>query len=308
MAILGSILGAVGSTIGGLLGIGSQAMSNSQNMKLAEYAFDRNKEMWELNNEYNSPSAQMERLKAAGLNPNLVYGSGSVTGNTSGSMPAYNAPTVHSLTNGGFVSDAVNRGLFTDAQLKNLNAQTKLSDSSADVQHAQVSKITADTARQLAETSKTKFELSLAKRLEQNSIDVAEANLQAVRESAELNKARTALNKAQLTLIPYQQKLTDAQYNQVLAATSKLWQDYNMQGWLNEQERSGAYIKGESFDSYIARQMDKKIRGEKNAIDTVIDMLGLPSNKGQYNYKGKSIYQSIKDYFFKPMEGSNIVK
>lgn len=31
---------------------------------------------WNMQNEYNSPASQMERLKAAGLNPNLVYGSG----------------------------------------------------------------------------------------------------------------------------------------------------------------------------------------------------------------------------------------
>jgi len=31
---------------------------------------------WEMQNAYNSPQAQMERLKAAGLNPHLVYGNG----------------------------------------------------------------------------------------------------------------------------------------------------------------------------------------------------------------------------------------
>lgn len=35
-------------------------------------------------NEYNSPASQMRRLQAAGLNPNLVYGGGNVTGNQSG--------------------------------------------------------------------------------------------------------------------------------------------------------------------------------------------------------------------------------
>lgn len=37
---------------------------------------------WNLANNYNHPIQQMERLKAAGLNPLLVYGSGSVSGNT----------------------------------------------------------------------------------------------------------------------------------------------------------------------------------------------------------------------------------
>lgn len=51
------------------------------------------RENWELQNQYNSPSAQMERLIAAGLNPNLVYGSGAVVGNSTSqpSNASYNA-------------------------------------------------------------------------------------------------------------------------------------------------------------------------------------------------------------------------
>ena len=35
--------------------------------------------MWNRTNDYNSPLKQMERLKAGGLNPNLVYGNGATT-------------------------------------------------------------------------------------------------------------------------------------------------------------------------------------------------------------------------------------
>ena len=33
-----------------------------------------NQDMWERNNQYNSPQAQMDRLRKAGLNPGLAYG------------------------------------------------------------------------------------------------------------------------------------------------------------------------------------------------------------------------------------------
>lgn len=56
----------------------------------AELAWEREVEMWNMQNEYNDPSSQMERLKAAGLNPHLVYGNG-VTGNNASSAPSYNA-------------------------------------------------------------------------------------------------------------------------------------------------------------------------------------------------------------------------
>jgi len=76
-----------------LLGTGANAMAQgSMNKKTRQY----NKEMyqtqkqdnldfWHMQNSYNSPEQQMQRLSAAGLNKNLVYGSGNVSGNTSGS-------------------------------------------------------------------------------------------------------------------------------------------------------------------------------------------------------------------------------
>lgn len=76
-------------TIGNVV---TTAQTNRAQRGLSEYQYSKDLEMWNRNNEYNSPEAQMARLKTAGLNPNLVYGSGSVAGNTSGSLPRYQAP------------------------------------------------------------------------------------------------------------------------------------------------------------------------------------------------------------------------
>lgn len=46
-----------------------------------------NKQMWEEQNAYNTPEAQMKRYRDAGLNPNLIYGQGT-SGNAS-SAPGY---------------------------------------------------------------------------------------------------------------------------------------------------------------------------------------------------------------------------
>lgn len=43
-------------------------------MKLADYNNQMARENWQMQNEYDSPAAQMERYRAAGLNPNLIYG------------------------------------------------------------------------------------------------------------------------------------------------------------------------------------------------------------------------------------------
>lgn len=53
----------------------------------AELAYQRSVEMWNMQNLYNSPEAQMARFKAAGLNPHLIYGQGNA-GNSS-NIPNY---------------------------------------------------------------------------------------------------------------------------------------------------------------------------------------------------------------------------
>lgn len=71
------------------------------NLELAQYQFDKNKEMWDLQNQYNSPSAQRQRMEEAGFNPNYMAGGGaSSTGNATGSLPQYNvqAPTVDPMS------------------------------------------------------------------------------------------------------------------------------------------------------------------------------------------------------------------
>ena len=55
-----------------------QWISDKRNYKYAQEAAERqNKlqlEWWNMQNEYNSPKAQLGRLVDAGLNPNLIYG------------------------------------------------------------------------------------------------------------------------------------------------------------------------------------------------------------------------------------------
>lgn len=90
---------------GGLAGIGQSMieaktarrntdMTINANRKMAEYQFSKDLEMWNRANEYNSPSSQMQRYTSAGLNPNLIYGTGSASsGNTATALPKYQAPT-----------------------------------------------------------------------------------------------------------------------------------------------------------------------------------------------------------------------
>lgn len=89
----GSLLLGGLSSLSGVIG---QGQTNKQNLELAKRAEAHDLAMYNLNNQYNSPIEQMKRLKAAGLNPQLVYGSGSVSGNTSGSRPITQTPSYDS--------------------------------------------------------------------------------------------------------------------------------------------------------------------------------------------------------------------
>lgn len=94
---------AVSSIIGGIGG----AIQARKNRKLArelaqkqqdfqsaeaEKAYQRNLEMWNKQNAYNSPSAMMQRLEDAGINPQLA--AGSLSAGAASTPPAYNPPNV----------------------------------------------------------------------------------------------------------------------------------------------------------------------------------------------------------------------
>lgn len=65
-----------------------------------------NKDLWDYQNAYNTPQAQMERLTAAGLNPHLIYGSGSAGAGNAGPIAPTEAP-VRKATDAPSVPDAM---------------------------------------------------------------------------------------------------------------------------------------------------------------------------------------------------------
>jgi len=133
MGLIGGIIGGASNIVSGSIQAKTARYNTERtiqaNKQLSEYAYSKDLEMWNKGNEYNSPAAQMERLKAAGLNPNLVYGSGSVAGNASGSLPLYNAPTVKydykPPVDWGNVLSSFQDVQLKQAQIDNVKAQTE---------------------------------------------------------------------------------------------------------------------------------------------------------------------------------------
>lgn len=103
--------GAIGAGIGMIGSAISQRQNYKYTKKLMELQYQQNLDLWNKQNEYNAPTAQMQRLQAAGLNPNLVYGS-SVSGNSSN----------NTSTSLGSVSPVD----YTDSMFKGVSAVTNM--------------------------------------------------------------------------------------------------------------------------------------------------------------------------------------
>ncbi|AXH77554.1 MAG: DNA pilot protein [Microviridae sp.] len=98
-------------------------LQNKANIKLAEYQYSKDLEMWNKGNAYNAPIEQMKRLKEAGLNPNLVYGNGAGQSQAA-ALPKYQAPT-QSYNYKPPVDPLAMLGAFQDFQLRNAQIRTQ---------------------------------------------------------------------------------------------------------------------------------------------------------------------------------------
>jgi len=66
------------------------AQTNKANLKAVKMTNEANANLWREQTAYNAPEAQMKRLEAAGLNPNMVYGT--IGESKASNPPAMDAP------------------------------------------------------------------------------------------------------------------------------------------------------------------------------------------------------------------------
>ena len=122
-----AVASGVSGLVQGLSSIFGQRSANQTNIQLAREQRQWDLDMWNRQNEYNNPKNQMLRLKAAGLNPNLVYGSGSVSGNVTGSSPKASVPRVENVMAGFRPMDYLMSALGAYQSLRKNEADVDLS-------------------------------------------------------------------------------------------------------------------------------------------------------------------------------------
>lgn len=123
----GLIAGA-GSLVGGIANAFGQSSANETNIQLARENREWQEMMWNKQNEYNSPAAQIERMREAGLNPALMYSQGNVgNAGSPGSIPTPQVQPVTGLGNGlAGAADSIGDSMIKLEQVKQMRAQSAL--------------------------------------------------------------------------------------------------------------------------------------------------------------------------------------
>ena len=182
-------------------------------------------DMWNRTNDYNSPLKQMERLKAGGLNPNLVYGNGATT-TANNITPIASKPLPAPNT-----GQVLQSSIMQVADLEQKRMQNDLVASQIFNNGLMSEKITQDTNKAVANANESlfksrnleldnqmnQFEFSKQKELRQVSIDgqiqLAKKTLLQNKE-AEINMLTLNKRNQQMLLESYSRlKLMESQLN-----------------------------------------------------------------------------------------------
>lgn len=193
------------------------------NREMAEYAYGRdldmwnrqsdwNLAMWNRQNEYNLPSNMMQRLRDAGLNPNLLASSGSAGGTAASiqgaSSPKYQQVRANYSATPIPMPDVL--GLYnairsTDAQVDNVRAQTELTKAKTLTEgvdralkaSTNVGKGYANTmAKEMAKYASTFARMDYMKRSKELQLQMA--NLAGTRARTDLTKTNQAYRSKEL--------------------------------------------------------------------------------------------------------------
>jgi hypothetical protein len=197
----------------GLLSAGSNVLSQGINAvstgttnranrrhaeKMMQWEVNANRQNWQLQNEYNHPKQQMQRLKEAGLNPNLVYGNGAVaTGgqisSASGRSPQGQAPQ---FDLGGIVSGYLDAEA-KKVQIDNANEVNKNLKTERALKEAQINKTNQDVINNVWDLSRRQglapYQLTALK----TSIDQQLANIQNTNTRTDLTTSQIGQTNAQ---------------------------------------------------------------------------------------------------------------
>lgn len=181
----GLISGGLGA-IGSIFSNNSQKKENERNREFAEYMYDRQYDnsikVWNMQNKYDLPSAQKQRLIDAGLNPDLMYSGKGVSPSPNLQAAVAGSPSSGSLPGYGGVAEAFNQGRLLDAQIRNIDANTEKTKSETEGQGFQNEILKSDASfRDALNSGQVDVQGVTVKNLSKD-LDVKDANIGVLRQ------------------------------------------------------------------------------------------------------------------------------
>lgn len=196
-AVLGGIIAAAGTTAAAGIQTAGAAVTNRKSYKftkmLQEQQYERQKEMRDYANWYNSPVEQRARYEAAGLNPDLMYGGGSTSAGMS-DTPSVSNNQFHAESPGnigGLVQQGINQfwnGIYQQNMVDKMQMENKLLAQRA-INEAETSRlIRAQADSQLKINSYLDEKLQLGNDLLAGQVLNNGLNSQVINSQADLNR------------------------------------------------------------------------------------------------------------------------
>lgn len=292
-----NLIGKINPYIAAAAAIGNpglQWLSNIKSRKFSREMYGRQRQDalsdWAMQNEYNSPRAQMQRFQEAGLNPNLIYGqqtdspsvrSSSASGANSQAPQISNRDITGSLMAGYDMSR-------TSAQTDLLAKQMTLLEEDIKLRQVQQAATVAGTGKTSAEIQRIMFDLGLSQELKGTTIEGKQAEVKKL--NAEVNKI--TIEAAQLLLtnpLKAQELVIDIlQKKKNLAKTDAEIADINSRIALAKQELNIKSIDEELAGRGINPKDPGLLRWAQHKIRKLIEPVGenLPGiGQGLKNWK-----------------------
>lgn len=298
---------------GGILGAGINAWATSANNRkqrnwnwrmykqqradsLADYA---------MQNEYNSPAAQMARYKAAGLNPNLIYGqTNSAAPIRSTDAKSYN-PEAPQVDLGSIARDSLSA--YYDAQQKPL--QTDNLKKAVEIATEQVKLTQAQTAKTLQEGKNLatgndvqNFDLALKDALRPLTLEAAQLSVdRGKRELENLEKAGQKID-ADITAVVDQNNRQNQLQGKTLAKLTQEVVSLKAATAKTEQETRNAR------DMQTVIQQDwfiKELERAQKEYENNLRSKGIQPSDGAIQRELQKMLNKIKETMEKAMRGKD---
>lgn len=276
-------------------------------------------DMWNKNNEYNSASAQRERLEAAGLNPYLMMnggsaGTASTMSGSAGAVPSGASPSAQGVTpptatpysaDYSGITAGLGRAIdvlssmpdrkVKEAQADNLRIEGKYIAGKA---MAQILQMKTEAKTKEARLALDKLIADFDNNLKASNMAVNEQNMAESKARTQLAVTENLMRQQQLSFLPQEQKLQLAQ------GAADIALKYSQKQLTDKQARHEV----EKLAETVVRADGQALQNQFNA-DTYRDRVksvrvalwnavndGLPRDIGDHMFGNKFQYDKFSDY------------